>query len=1067
MERLSRAITVDEIARVIVECGGDAMGADGNAVIVVWEGDERQHLTMLASRFPAEKPAVWASYPRSRNLATVHTASTGEPQWFETRTAYLGAYPEGGGILELRDIEGMAVLPLGSRERSIGAIAFTWRAPHPFTDDERAYATTLGRIFSQALERGRLIEEQRTAKERAESNERRSRLLSEASALLTMSLVDEEIFRRAAEIAVPAFADWCIFDLAQPTGEVRRALVHHKDRALIDVTERVRQLPPRLGEGSWVSRALEAGESQLVTSVDLQELGRRAGAEKMALADQLGTRSFIVVPFVVRGRIEGAFTFLRGAQAAPYIMDDVALAEDLTHRAGLAIENSRLFHTERRHAKDVQRLQRISEALTVALTPDDVAAVVVTQGASAIGAFSGTLTVYDDKHGTVTLTGAPGPNDDETSRAIVSGDDSPLGEAIARGEPVFVESAAERVARYRSAEDCPYGPPGARVALPLRAGDKLLGALAFIFDGSRSFSDEDKDFLVAAARQCSLALERARLYAEEAKAREQTLVLLRVTSALAQAKTTEEVGAAVVEDVLDVLGADVGFLGLRGHEGEPTRVLFKESAPEPLRERWKTLDLRENLPANDVLRTGEALFFEDSNSYREAYPRVESVLTPPLQAAALLPITVGGRVTGFIGLRYATPKRFDDDTVRLLQTVAIQCSDALERAELLEREGKARRGAEVANRAKDEFLAMLGHELRNPLMPIVTALSLMRIKGDEHFVKERAMIERQAQHLLRLVDDLLDVSRIARGKIDLRRKRADIGSIARQAMETTSPLFEQRRHQFEAHLEDDLLVDGDESRLVQVVANLLTNAAKYTEPGGTIALRAEQDGDDIVLSVKDSGVGIDPALLPRVFDLFVQGARGIDRALGGLGLGLSLVKSITVLHGGTVSAHSGGPGTGAEFVVRLPRASKRDGSMEAPPTQDEAMETPASAPLRILVVDDNVDAADSLAETLEELGHKTAVAYDGPEGLTRARALSPEVALLDIGLPVMDGYELARTLKKEHGEHVTLVAVTGYGQPADRARAKAAGFHHHFVKPIHLAALLALLQRVGADQTSV
>jgi PAS domain S-box-containing protein len=382
-----------------------------------------------------------------------------------------------------------------------------------------------------------------------------------------------------------------------------------------------------------------------------------------------------------------------------------------------------------------------------------------------------------------------------------------------------------------------------------------------------------------------------------------------------------------------------------------------------------------------------------------------------------------------------------------------------ERDELLAREQQARRDAETASRAKDEFVAMLGHELRNPLSPILTALELMRRRAPGAFERERTLIERQVQHVVRLVDDLLDVSRITRGKVELKRRILEIGDVVASAIEMASPLLEARRHRLELEVpRRGLLVDGDAERLKQVISNLLTNAAKYTEPGGRIAVRAAREAGEVVVRVRDSGMGIPPELLPRVFDLFVQSQRALDRSQGGLGLGLTIVKTLTEMHGGRAYAESAGLGRGSAFTIRLPALAAH--ALTPPPG---ALTVPharrrASAPRRILVVDDNQDAADALVEALGAAGHEAVVAYDGPTALDAAARSRPEAAFLDIGLPVMDGYELARRLRELLGPAVKLVAVTGYGQERDRALSRAAGFDEHLVKPVDLEHLESLLE---------
>jgi signal transduction histidine kinase len=378
---------------------------------------------------------------------------------------------------------------------------------------------------------------------------------------------------------------------------------------------------------------------------------------------------------------------------------------------------------------------------------------------------------------------------------------------------------------------------------------------------------------------------------------------------------------------------------------------------------------------------------------------------------------------------------------------------AIERKRLQDAAAGSQVEAERANAAKDEFLAMLGHELRNPLAPIVTALQLMKLKNPEVAQRERSVIERQVGHLSRLVDDLLDVSRITQRKLQLKRRPVDLGDVVAKSIEMASPLFEGRSHKLDVDVTaEELMVDGDPERLAQVVANLLGNAAKYTEPRGNIKIRAAREGNEAVVRVCDDGIGIEKALQPRLFEMFVQGPRALDRAQGGLGLGLTLVKNLTEMHGGTAQVASEGPGRGSEFSIRLPMLEER-----ARPSVPPAPSVLRSArPQRILVVDDNLDAAETIGAALRLSGHDVRVAFDGPGALEIAREFRPEAALLDIGLPVMDGYELAGRLRQEVGE-MRLIALTGYGQTGDRERSRAARFSAHLVKPVEMETLLGAL----------
>lgn len=369
------------------------------------------------------------------------------------------------------------------------------------------------------------------------------------------------------------------------------------------------------------------------------------------------------------------------------------------------------------------------------------------------------------------------------------------------------------------------------------------------------------------------------------------------------------------------------------------------------------------------------------------------------------------------------------------------------------------------DRRKNEFLATLGHEMRNPLAPLWHAARLLELHEttDRSLVQTRDIIKRQVQQLVRLADDLLDISRIAQAKIELRKEPVDLAAIVAQAVQTSAPHLKARHHHLEVRAPaEPFWLEADPARLVQIIVNLLNNAAKYTEPSGHVWLTAgrEQDGT-AVIRVRDDGIGIPSGMLPHVFELFTQGEWSADHAQGGMGIGLALVRRLVELHGGTITASSAGLGQGCEFVVRLPATSVQSISNEGPAqNRDEhaVSPNPTLHRRRILVVDDNVDAAESLSLLLSLEGHVVRVAYDGPAVLKAADAFQPEVVLLDIGLPRMDGYEVARRLRERpEMEKVLLVALTGYGQDADRRRSQQAGFHAHLVKPADLGALRTLL----------
>jgi PAS domain S-box-containing protein len=378
----------------------------------------------------------------------------------------------------------------------------------------------------------------------------------------------------------------------------------------------------------------------------------------------------------------------------------------------------------------------------------------------------------------------------------------------------------------------------------------------------------------------------------------------------------------------------------------------------------------------------------------------------------------------------------------------------------LEREReRALADLQEANRHKDEFLGMLAHELRNPLAPILNGVEVLESlePGQWDLAGQYLpIIARQARHMRRLLDDLLDVSRVSQGKIQLHKERVDLNALLQQAIETTRPAVLAKQHTLSLTLAPQAaLLDADPTRMVQVFANLISNAAKYTDAGGHITIASAAEPGEAVVTVRDDGVGMTPEMLTRAFDLFVQDTRSLDRAQGGLGIGLTLVRTLVMMHGGSVRAYSDGPGHGCELVVRLPLAAA---AAPSPPAPAVGARDRAGVSLRVLIVDDNDDAAAALGHLMGILGHEIALAKDGPAALAAAEAAPPDLILIDIGLPGMDGYQLAARLRAAGHTRAALVAVTGYGREADVRRSREAGFDHHLVKPVELAQLERITQ---------
>ena len=435
----------------------------------------------------------------------------------------------------------------------------------------------------------------------------------------------------------------------------------------------------------------------------------------------------------------------------------------------------------------------------------------------------------------------------------------------------------------------------------------------------------------------------------------------------------------------------------------------------------------------------------------EGHLPVRSFLAVPVKAAS-------GEVVG--GLFFGHPEAgvFTERAEQLVTAVAAQAAVAVESARAhqalkqeIDQRKQAERALSHANRQKDEFLAMLAHELRNPLAPIRNATELLSrmLVNDTDAQAALGMIDRQGVQLSRLVDDLLDVSRVTTGRIKLECKPVDLATVITQAVETVESQIREKQHRVSiTAFYEPLYVDGDFARLVQCVGNILANACKYTEPGGAIGIRTRGDKDSAFIEISDTGAGIPPDLLSYVFDLFVQSDRTLDRAQGGLGVGLTVVKRLIEMHKGEVTARSDGPGRGSTFEVRLPRIAR-------PTSMPGGGEQFKSEPRRVLIVDDNTDAADSLALLLKFEGHETHVAYSGEEALASIESFKPDIALLDIGLPDTNGYDLARQIRKmPQSKALRLIALTGYGQKEDQQRTRAAGFDGHLVKPVTLSALV-------------
>ncbi len=545
---------------------------------------------------------------------------------------------------------------------------------------------------------------------------------------------------------------------------------------------------------------------------------------------------------------------------------------------------------------------------------------------------------------------------------------------------------------------------------------------------------------------------------ESRNQRDDALERLRLLDRIGEATRVASEPRAIMDEATRLLGEHLRV----------TRVAYADLEPDndrfTIRHDWRvpgaistvgvySLDLFGSR-ATSNLRIGRILVIDDVD--RDLAPGDGDGMFNSIGIKAIIccPLVKGGRLVAMMAVHQVAPRRWTAEELALVEAVVDRCWAHIERVRSTE-------ALREADRHKSEFLAVLAHELRNPLAPIRNGLELLRLGGGEAVARVGAMMDRQLSHMTHLINDLLDIARVSSGKIVLHREAADLGAIVATAIEAGMPALDAAGHCLTVELPDaPLPVEADAVRIAQVIGNLLTNAVKYTPPGGAIRIAAHVEEGEAVVSVADNGIGIPAESLDAVFDMFTQVACSVERSNGGLGIGLSLVRRLMALHGGTVAAASAGPGQGSTFTIRLPLAGALP--RNAGPSAAQAANG-AARPLRILIADDNVDAARSLSDLLALSGHDTRVAADGAAALHLAAGFMPEVVFLDIGMPGMDGYETARRLRRLPGlAAVRLAALTGWGAAEDRARARAAGFDHHLLKPAIPADVSAVLAAVGA-----
>lgn len=842
----------------------------------------------------------------------------------------------------------------------------------------------------------------------------------------------DDLFRVVAQTLGETIGDASLVNmLTDDRAFIRPTASYHADESLMrDYRAMLAASPAMAGEGQ-AGAVIATGKTLFVPVCDPVQMAAAARADWRTVIQGLSVCSVIIAPIFVLGRSVGAISAFRSRPASSYTDAHVAAVEELATTVGRLLEKPR----------------RLSDATIFSATP-----AATTSGSSPWS--SGNWSVLGYLFDTMPQLGFSARADgfidyynqrwyDYTGKSY---------EELAGWGWQTVHDPAMLPQVLALSQRCIANQEPFELTFPLRSKG---GQFRWFLTRVTPLFDEQGTLV----RWVGINTDVDDLRRE----REARQLLDRISSAttsLDYAATLEHVVAAALPTFADfctvyALGRDqsLGQVAARHADARGNDLLAAIQA-------HAALDPELSYGYPEVVRTGKTQLIErvDERFLAGAARNPEHLrLMQQLGATSLLiaPLQVGATTFGAIAFGMTTAGRaFTKEDVPLAQELARRAGMVIEHARLY-------RDAQQASRAKDEFLAILGHELRNPLSPLITGLQIIRMKAPGFLQKEVDTLERQTKHMTRLVDDLLDVSRIASGKINLAEERVQLGELLKQALETLDPVIQRAQHEVHVHVGEQA-VKGDRVRLLQIFSNLIANAAKYTPARGIITLRSDTDGDFVEISVQDNGTGIDAQLLPQVFDLFVQARQNLARSAGGLGLGLAIVKSLAEAHGGSVRAHSAGLGQGSTFTVRLPRAS--DSSPRPAPVR-VATPSQEQGKRRVLVVDDHRDGAAMIAEAMSLCGYDVTLAYDGQHAVQLAQTQVFDAALVDIGLPIMNGYEVAQQLRAVWGADALLVAFTGYGQDSDRQRALAAGFDAHLTKPVDFTQLRRLLvaDRLGSS----
>ncbi|HET9490746.1 MAG TPA: GAF domain-containing protein [Methylomirabilota bacterium] len=1054
--------TLQRLARLTVPALADMcvidMLADDGTIRRVAAAHARPDLWPLVAtvqeRFP---PDPKGPHPVTTVLRTGRPQVA--PEITESMLAAIAPDPQHRQIARALTYTSFIIVPLMARGRTLGALSLvSGQAGRRYGPEDLALAEDLARRASLAVDNARLYTE-------SEQRRRIAEALTATGRLLSQTLNVEEVAQRVVGSLRELIGALCVivYRLDPDTGACVPLAVSG-DRGLPE------RLPLPAGMGT-VGLALR--ERRTAVTEDLINDPRMVLGEPLREALRTAPRAGLAVPLMVQDETIGAL-FLGDRAGRRFTADEVRLAEAFADQAAIAFNNARLYAVQEVRAERLRILAHVNRLVSSSLEIDEVLDGISRMAAEIMGIAVVTLWIVDADNGIATLRACSS----ERHRRDYPIEALPLtGNLIAvvaaDRRPIHVPDVFENELVPHPAWHRAHGLRSV-FGFPIVWRQIVLGVLALHSAQPLRLSPDDESLAQMFAAQAAVALRNAQLYQEaQHRQREAEAVALQAERARSEAEaataelrrlqgiTDVALAALGVEDLLrelltrvrDVLGVDTAAVFLVDQERQvlvPRAVSGLEAGDD-----LAPIPIGRGFSGQVVLARGP-MVAEDIAKKVELHASVLS--ERGIRSLLGAPLLVGGWATGIIRVGSTQPRRFSEDDARLLQLVADRVALAIENAQLHEADRQARSEAEAASRAKDHFLAMLAHELRNPLAPIRSGFYVIgeRLGDDPVVQRAREIVERQLLHLTRLLDDLLDVARITQGKIELVKVPLEIGSAVAEAMESTRSLIESRGHTIRVDLPNTpIRVEADPTRIVQIIGNLLNNAAKYTPPGGSIVLTAGQEAGWVVLSVSDTGVGIPDEMLPRIFDLFAQVDPSLARSEGGLGIGLTLVRRLVELHGGDVSARSEGKGRGSEFIARLPAASLHPASSNAPPA---AAPGPACS---VLVVEDNVDSAQMLQACLELAGHRVLVADNGVDAVTVALRERPDVMLVDIGLPVLDGNEVARRVRAALGPAVLLIALTGYGRPQDRQQALEAGFDDHVVKPVDPEQLTSLIARAA------